>query len=83
MLNINKDYVDNSDQFTSQTAIPTDKFLYLLNLVLTTTCTLLTLIFTNKLLALQQEDQHLQPQQKFICWLINKQLSKLISNFLT
>ena len=59
MLNINKDYIDNSDQFTRQTAIPTDKFLDLLNLVLTTTCTLLTLIFTNKLLALQQEAQHL------------------------
>ena len=28
--------------------------------------------FTNKLLPLQWENQHLQPQQKFICWLINK-----------
>ena len=36
-LNIIKDYVNNNDQFTRKTAIPQDKFLYLVNLVLTTT----------------------------------------------
>ena len=35
-LNIIKDYVNNDDQFTSKTAIPQDKFLDLVNLVLTT-----------------------------------------------
>ena len=37
MLNIIKDYVNNDDQFTRKTAIPQDKFLDLVNLVLTTT----------------------------------------------
>ena len=36
-LNIIKDYVNNDDQFTRKTAIPQDKFLDLVNLVLTTT----------------------------------------------
>ena len=36
-LNITKDYVNNDDQFTRTTAIPQDKFLDLVNLVLTTT----------------------------------------------
>ena len=36
-LNIIKDYVNNHDQFTRKTAIPQDKFLDLVNLVLTTT----------------------------------------------
>ena len=36
-LNIIKDYVNNDNQFTRKTAIPLDKFLDLLNLVLTTT----------------------------------------------
>ena len=35
MLNIIKDYVNNN-QFTRKTTIPQGKFLYLLNLVLTT-----------------------------------------------
>ena len=35
-LNIIKDYVNKDDQFTSKTAIPQDKFLDLVNLVLTT-----------------------------------------------
>ena len=40
MLNIIKDYLNNDDQFTRKTAIPQDKFLDLINLVLTTTwCT--------------------------------------------
>ena len=36
-LNIIKDYVNNGDQFTRKTAIPQDKFLDLVHLVLTTT----------------------------------------------
>ena len=36
-LNIIKDYVNNDDQFTRKTAIPQDKFLDLVNLVLITT----------------------------------------------
>ena len=36
-LNIIKDYVNNHDQFTRKTAIPQDKFLDLVHLVLTTT----------------------------------------------
>ena len=37
MLNIIKDYFNNDDQFTRKTAIPQDKFLDLVHLVLTTT----------------------------------------------
>ena len=37
MLNIIKDYVHSDDQFARKTAIPQDKFLDLVNLVLTTT----------------------------------------------
>ena len=37
MLNIIKDHVHNNDQLTGKTAIPQDKFLDLVNLVLTTT----------------------------------------------
>ena len=37
MLNIIKDYVNNDDQYTSKTAIPQDRFLDLVHLVLTTT----------------------------------------------
>ena len=36
-LNIIKDYGNNDDQFTRKTAIPQDKFLNLVHLVLTTT----------------------------------------------
>ena len=36
-LNLIKDYVNNGDQFTRKTAIPQDKFLDLINLVLTIT----------------------------------------------
>ena len=36
-LNIIKDYVNNDDQFTRKTAMPQDKFLDLVHLVLTTT----------------------------------------------
>ena len=38
MLNVIKDYVNNDDQFTRKTAIPQDKFLDLVHLVLTNTC---------------------------------------------
>ena len=37
MLNIIKDYVNNDDQFTQKKAIPQDKFLDIVNLVLATT----------------------------------------------
>ena len=37
MLNVIRDYVNNDDQFTRKTAIPQDKFLDLVHLVLTTT----------------------------------------------
>ena len=37
MLNIIKDYVHSDDQFARKTAIPQDKFLDLVNLVLATT----------------------------------------------
>ena len=37
MLNIIKDYVNNDDQFTRKRVIRHDKFLDLVNLVLTTT----------------------------------------------
>ena len=37
MLNIIKDYVNSDDQFVTKTAIPQDKFLGLVHLVLTTT----------------------------------------------
>ena len=36
-LNLIKGFVNNDDQFTRKTAIPQDKFLDLVNLVLTTT----------------------------------------------
>ena len=36
-LNITEDFVNNEDQFTRKTTIPQDKFLDLVNLVLTTT----------------------------------------------
>ena len=48
---LNKDYGNNDDQFTRKTPIPQDKFLDLVNLVLTTTCYFLN--FTNKVMVLQ------------------------------
>ena len=36
-INIIKDYVNNDDQFTRKTAIPQDRFLSLVHLILTTT----------------------------------------------
>ena len=60
-LNIIKDYVNNDDQFTRKTAIPQGKFLDLVHLVLT----------WQTLMVLPWEAQHLQPQQKFICRLMN------------
>ena len=70
-LNIIKDYV-NDDQFTRKTAIPPDKFLDLINLVLTTTWYTFNPQFYQQNVALQWENQHLQPQQIFICRLMNK-----------
>ena len=54
-LNIIKDYVHSDDPFARKTAIPQDKFLDLVNLVLTTTWYTLILSFINKLMALQWE----------------------------
>ena len=59
-LNMTKDYDNNDDQFTWKTAIPQDKFLDLVHLVFTTTSTLLISSFTNKLMVLPWEAQHLQ-----------------------
>ena len=70
-LYIIKDYVNNDDQFTRKTAIPQNKFLDLVHLVLTTTWYTFILSFTNKLMVLSWEIQHLRPQQKFICRLMN------------
>ena len=68
MIIIIKDNViKNEGQFARKTAIPQDKFLDLVNLVLTPLGTLSILSFINKLMALQWEAQYLQPQQKFIC----------------
>ena len=67
-----KDYVNNDGQFTRKTAIPQDKFLDLVNLFLTTNWYTFSSNFTNKLMSLQWEDQHLQLQHKFICRLMNK-----------
>ena len=52
-LNIIKDYVNNDDQFSRKTAISQDKFLDLVNLVLTTTLYIFSFSFTNKLMVLQ------------------------------
>ena len=71
-LNKIKDYVNNDGQFTRKTAIPQDKFLDLVNLFLTTNWYTFSSNFTNKLMSLQWEDQHLQLQHKFICRLMNK-----------
>ena len=70
-LNITKDYVHNDDQFTRKMTIYQDKFLDLINLVLTTTGALSILSFTNKIMALQWQVQYLQPQQNFISRLMN------------
>ena len=70
-LNIIKDYVNNVDQFTRKTAIPQDKLLDLVNLVLTTTWYTFNSRFY-ELMMLQWKDKHLHPHQKFTCRLINK-----------
>ena len=67
-----KDYVNNDGQFTRKTAIPQDKFLDLVNLFLTTNWYTFSSNFTNELIPLQWEDQHLQLQHKFTCRLMNK-----------
>ena len=62
-------HVNNNDQFTRKNATSKDKFPGLVNLVLTTTK---ILNFTNKLMALQWEDQHLQLQMKFTGRIMNR-----------
>ena len=52
-LNIIKNYVNNDDQFTRKMAIPQDKFLDLVNMVLSTTWFTVNSHFTNKQMALQ------------------------------
>ena len=71
-LNIIKDYVNNDDQFTRKRAIPQDKFLDLVHLVLTTTWyTCNSQFYQHKLMTLPRETQHLESQQKFICRLMS------------
>ena len=70
-LNIIKDYVNNDDHFTRKMAIPQDKFFDLVHLVLTTTSYAVSSQFYQQTDALPWKAQHLQPQQKFICRLIN------------
>ena len=64
--------VNNGGQFTRKSVTPQEKLLDLVNLVLTTTGTLVILSFTSKLMVLQWEGQHLQPQQKVKYRLMNK-----------
>ena len=71
MLNIIKDYVNNDDQFTRKMAIPQDKFLDLVHLVLTTTWYTFNSQFYQHTDGVAMEAQHLQPQQKFISRLMN------------
>ena len=52
-LKIIKDYVNNDDQLNRKMAILHGKFIDVVNLVLTTTCILLVLSFTSKLMALE------------------------------
>ena len=57
-LNIIKDYVSNDNQFTRKKAISQDNLLDLVKLlILSFSGILLVLSFTNKLMALQWEDQ--------------------------
>ena len=66
MLNIIKDYVNNDDQFSRKMAIPQDKFLDLVHLVLTTAWYTFNSQFYQQTDGVAMEAQHLQPQQKFI-----------------
>ena len=70
-LNIIKGYVNNDDQFTRITTIPQDKFLDLVHLILTTTWYTFNSQFYRQTDGRSWEVQHLQPQQKFICRLMN------------
>ena len=70
-LNIIKDYVNNDDQFTRKMAIPQDKFFDLVHLVLTTTWYTFNTQFYQQTDEFAMEGQHLQPQQRFICTLMN------------
>ena len=66
ILNIIKDYVNNDDQFSRKMAIPQDKFLDLVHLVLTTPWYTFNSQFYQQTDGVAMEAQHLQPQQKFI-----------------
>ena len=68
--NIIKDYVNDDNQFTRKTAIPQDKFLYLVHLVLTTTWYTFNSQSYQKPDGVTMEVQHPQPQEKFICRLM-------------
>ena len=69
-LNIIKDYAHSDDQFSRKMAIPQDKFLDLVNLVLTTTWYTFNSQFYQQTDGVAMGAQHLQPQQKFICRLM-------------
>ena len=64
-------YANKDDQFPWKTAIPQDKFLDLVKLVLATTWYTFNSQFYQKFITFQLEDKHLQPQHKFICRLMN------------
>ena len=70
-LNIIKYYVNNDDQFARKTAIPQDKFLDLVHLVLTTTWYTFNSQFYQQTDGVAMEIQHLQSELKFICRLMN------------
>ena len=69
MLNIIKDYV-NDDEFTRKMAIPQDRFLDLVHLVLKTTWYAFNSQFYQQAMTMPGEAQQLQLQQKFICRLM-------------
>ena len=66
-LNIIKDYVNNDYQFTRKTAVPQDKFLDLVNYVLTNIWYNSNPQFYQQTDSLQWENQYIQTQQKFRC----------------
>ena len=69
MLNIIEDYANNDDQFTKKTAIPQDKFLDLINLVLTNTWYTLNSQFYQQTdgVAVGGPASSSSSEQKFIC----------------
>ena len=65
-LNIVKDYVNNDDRFTRKTAMLEDKFLDLVNLVLTTTWYTFNSQFYQQTDGVATGGLASQPQEKFI-----------------